>query len=91
VLSQEHAGLVPTLLLAPDSFVRGVVPVKWIQQMIATPASAAANFRVLYALLILEVWNMLFIRNRMYERPSVKIRELMAMPGDKSRSASGRN
>jgi asparagine synthase (glutamine-hydrolysing) len=79
LIAREHAGLVRAVLLAPDSYVRSVLPARWIESMLASHRRATESFRVLYALLILEVWHKLFIRERAYSRPSGKIRDLLAI------------
>jgi asparagine synthase (glutamine-hydrolysing) len=80
LIARERMGLVQALLLDRDSYVRGLFPDGWIQSLIATEAQAVRSVRILYSLLILEVWHRRFIRERDYSRPTNRIRELLALP-----------
>ncbi len=64
------------VLLAPDAFVRSLVPDGWLETRLRDAGTARRHYRVLYSLLVLEVWHRLFVRARSYERPTVSVYEL---------------
>jgi asparagine synthase (glutamine-hydrolysing) len=82
LIAQEHNRLVRAVLLARDSFVKTILPPGWIESLIRTPQAAAQSYRVLYSLLILEVWHRRFIREKNYARPTENIRDLLEMPAN---------
>jgi asparagine synthase (glutamine-hydrolysing) len=81
LIARERMGLVRALLLGRESYVRSLFSANWIESLIATDDEAARNFRVLYSLLILEVWYRRFIRDRDYSRPTQTIHDLLGSAG----------
>lgn len=80
LLSQRREQIFRAVLCAPDSFVASLLPHDWLASLVATDQSARANFRVLYSLLVLEIWHRLFIRERIYSRPTMTLAELCRVP-----------
>jgi len=80
LIARERMGLVRALLLASDSYVRSLFSANWIESLIATEAHAVRSFRVLYSLLILEVWHRRFIHEKDYSHPTQRIHDLVALP-----------
>jgi asparagine synthase (glutamine-hydrolysing) len=79
-LLSEHVGTLRRIILARDSYVRSILPEEWLQSLTLNPEVARTNFRVLYAILTLELWHKLFIRNQAYSRPSMTAAELFEIP-----------
>jgi asparagine synthase (glutamine-hydrolysing) len=80
LLAQKREQVFRPVLCAPDSFAGSLLPRDWLASLIATDESARANFRVLYSLLVLEIWHRLFIRERIYSRPDMTLGELCRVP-----------
>jgi asparagine synthase (glutamine-hydrolysing) len=80
LLSQRREQVFRPVLCAPDSFVASLLPRDWLASLVATDQSARANFRVLYSLLVLEIWHRLFIRERIYSRPDMTLDDLCRVP-----------
>lgn len=76
----QNTGLLRAILLAPGSYVRSILPEPWLREMVANQSRAMASYRVLYSLLILEVWHRLFIRNKYFLKPDVGASELFEIP-----------
>lgn len=72
----QHTGTLRQILLAHDSYVRGVLPEVWLRRITSSPEMARANFRVLYAILVLEIWHKLFIRDQIYTKPGLTAHDL---------------
>ncbi len=77
----RQLGLLRCVLLAPNAYIRSIVPEDWVRGMLASEAQAMANFRLLYSLLILEVWHRLFIRERIFVRPDMGMTDLFEVSG----------
>jgi asparagine synthase (glutamine-hydrolysing) len=71
-------------LLGPSSFVRTLLPSEWLMGLLATRETALSNSRVLYSLLILELWHRLFVVDRQVQRPTVRIEEMLNIPSLRS-------
>ncbi len=84
LVQREHDGLLRHALLGPDSVIPTVVPRPWVESLLANQAVAVTNFRVIYAMLLLEIWHRLMIRERQTTRPSMSLRDLLQTPsGDR--------
>jgi asparagine synthase (glutamine-hydrolysing) len=75
-----HIEAIRQIILSADSYVRSILPEEWLKSMTSNEVAARANFRVLYAILTLEMWHKLFIRNQTYERPDVNCLDLFEIP-----------
>jgi asparagine synthase (glutamine-hydrolysing) len=75
----EQVTLARSVLLAKDSYVRGVLPETWLAPMLRDRKSVNANYRVLYSLLLLEAWHRLFVVERQFDRPSVSSTDLFEL------------
>ena len=75
-------------LLGPSSFVGTLLPREWLTGVLATRKSALSNSRVLYSLLVLELWHRLFVVNRAVARPTVRIEEILSVPSLRSAGSS---
>jgi asparagine synthase (glutamine-hydrolysing) len=64
------------IVLADDGYLRTILPEDWLRSITASEAAARADFRLLYAILTLEIWHKLFIRDRVYTRPAVSCSDL---------------
>lgn len=80
VFMSQYPEVVRQLLLAKDGCVVNVLPRTWLEGLVGTRERMKANFRVLYPLVVLEVWNRLFIRERSYHRPEMTLSELFRLP-----------
>jgi hypothetical protein len=69
------------IVLARDSYVRSVLPEQWLRDITSTPQAARASFRVLYAILTLEIWHKLFLRDAVYSKPEVSTVDLFEISG----------
>ena len=76
----QHVEALRRILLARESYVRSVLPEQWLRDMTSTQQSARSNFRVLYAILTLEIWHKLFVRERLYAKPGMTALELFEIP-----------
>jgi len=76
----QHVEALRRILLARESYVRSILPEPWLRDMISTPQNARASFRVLYAILTLEVWHKLFVSKKLYTRPEMTAMELFEIP-----------
>ncbi len=72
----QNSGTLRQILLARDSYVRSILPEEWLRRITATPDAVRASFRVLYAILVLEIWHKLFIREKIYTRPDMTAADL---------------
>ncbi len=75
-LLMENFAVIRRIILSADSYVRSVLPESWLQEITASETHAREHFRSLYAILTLEIWHKLFIREQVYERPKVNCLEL---------------
>jgi len=75
----EQVTLARSVLLAKDSYARGILPETWLAPMLRDRESVNANYRVLYSLLVLEAWHRLFVVERQYDRPSVSSTDLFEL------------
>ena len=75
----QHTGCVRRIVLAQDSYVRSILPAEWLGRITSSPVMARASFRVLYAILILELWHKLFIREQRYVKPDMTACELFGI------------
>jgi asparagine synthase (glutamine-hydrolysing) len=75
-------------LLGPSSFVRTLLPREWLTGLLATRESALSNSRVLYSLLVLELWHRVFVVDRAVQRPTVGIEEILSVPSLRSAGPS---
>jgi len=71
-------------LLGPSSFVRTLLPSEWLTALLATREAALSNSRVLYSLLILELWHRLFVVDRAVGRPTARIEDILSVPSLRS-------
>jgi asparagine synthase (glutamine-hydrolysing) len=69
------------ILLASGSFVRSVLPEEWLRAITRDDVSARQNFRALYAILTLEIWHKLFIREGIYSKPEMSCLDLFEIAG----------
>ena len=76
----EHVGTLRQILFARDSYVRSVLPEPWLRNITANPEVARASFRVLYAILTLEIWHKLFLREQIYTKPDLTTADLFKIP-----------
>jgi asparagine synthase (glutamine-hydrolysing) len=76
----EHAGALRQILLSPESYVASVLPRDWLRDMTSSAQTARRSFRVLYAILTLEIWHKLFLREQSYARPEVRTEDLFKIP-----------
>jgi asparagine synthase (glutamine-hydrolysing) len=72
----QNSGTLRQILLARDSYVRSILPEEWLRRITATPDTVRASFRVLYAILVLEIWHKLFIREKIYTKPDMTAADL---------------
>ena len=77
----QHIDALRGILLSRDSYVRSVLPEPWIRGITSSREMARENFRALYALLTLEIWHRLFIRDKVYTRPELSTVDLFKIPG----------
>ena len=77
----QHVEALRRILLARESYVRSVLPEQWLRDMTSSQQSARSNFRVLYAILTLEIWHKLFVREKLYAKPGMTAAELFEIPG----------
>ena len=75
-LLMENFVVIRRIILSADSYVRSVLPESWLLEITASETHAREHFRSLYAILTLEIWHKLFIREQIYERPKVNCLEL---------------
>jgi asparagine synthetase B (glutamine-hydrolysing) len=68
LIANERA-FVRSVLLQPNSYIRTLFPHETIDSLLATEDKAYRNFRLLYGLLLLEVWQAKFIQQRDYSKP----------------------
>lgn len=76
----EHVGTLRRIIMDPNSFAGSILPGDWLRGMTANPEVARRNFQVLYAILTLELWHKLFMRDQIYSRPLMTIAELYEIP-----------
>ncbi len=79
LIVRERERLVRGVLLRDGSLARSIFKVDWLRQLVATTEQTQRNVYLLYGLLLLEVWNLLFLREKNYHRPSVSTFELVGM------------
>lgn len=88
LVQNEWNRTLPAALLRPSSFVRTLLPTEWLKGLLATREIALSNSRVLYSLLVLELWHRLFVVERSVGRPAVRTEELLDIPAQRSRTLS---
>lgn len=76
----QHVGALRRILLSPESYVRSILPEAWLRDMTSSEEAARTSFRVLYAILILEMWHKLFLRDQLYTKPDVDTVDLFEIP-----------
>src|SRR4051794_15072528 len=76
----SHVDVLQRIIFSRDSYVRSVLPEQWLREITASAQHARANFRVLYAILTLEIWHKLFLRDRIYSKPDVTTADLFEIP-----------
>ncbi len=76
----SHVAALRQILLSPESYVLSILPENWLRELTSDQKAARANFRVLYALLTLEIWHKLFIRDQLYSKVEVSSVELFKIP-----------
>jgi asparagine synthase (glutamine-hydrolysing) len=76
----QHVGALRHILLAPDSYVRSILPEGWLREMTSSEQAARKRFRVLYAILTLEIWHKLFLRDQSYAKPQMTTADLFEIP-----------
>ncbi len=79
VFMSEHPEVVRQLLLAKDGCAASLLPRTWLEGLVSSPERMRSNFRILYPLVVLEVWNQLFIKERTYDRPKMALSELFRL------------
>jgi asparagine synthase (glutamine-hydrolysing) len=81
VLEWLDAGLgacLPAILRARDSFAAEHLPRAWLEGLVRSRDSMRANWRVLYPILVLQIWYELFVRRDGEDAPDVGLQELFA-------------
>lgn len=84
VLEWLDAGLgecLPTILATPGSFAAEHLPTPWLRGMLRSRESMRASWRVLYPVLVLQIWYELFVRADLDSAPTVGLRELFGVTG----------
>ena len=66
----------PAILRVRGGFAAEYLPRPWLDGLLASPAAMRARWPVLHALLVLQVWFELFVRNEFEEPPRASLREL---------------
>ena len=69
-------GLVRELLLGDEAYTKGVVPSGWLQSLLSSTEQMRLNFRAVYALVVLEVWYRLFVKEKIYDKPTLTLSDL---------------
>ena len=72
----EHVDTLRQILLREDSYVRSILPESWLRALTVNKQTARSRFRVLYAILTLEIWHKLFMRDQIYTKPDVRTADL---------------
>jgi asparagine synthase (glutamine-hydrolysing) len=68
--------VVRQVLLGAESYTRKVFPAGWIQGLVGDDVQVRRNYRLLYALVLLEVWHALFVQARIYHKPAIPLADL---------------
>jgi asparagine synthase (glutamine-hydrolysing) len=76
----KHIDGIRKILFSEESYVRSVLPEEWLRGVTANTEVARTNFRVLYAILTLEIWHKLFIREKIYTKPELSTVDLFKIP-----------
>lgn len=76
----SHVAALRQILLSPESYVRSILPESWLRELTSNQQAAHAGFRVLYALLTLEIWHKLFLRDQLYSKVEVSTADLFKIP-----------
>ena len=76
----HHIDALRRILFSPHSYVRSIFPEPWLRRMTTNKQTARASFRVLYAILTLEIWHKLFLRDQLYTKPGVNTVDLFEIP-----------
>lgn len=76
LLEQEYCNMVPRILLGADSIATKIFPVQWIRRALVNKKSVRQFYRILYPLILLEVWHNLFLRRKIFNRPTYSIEDL---------------
>jgi asparagine synthase (glutamine-hydrolysing) len=76
----EHLGVLRHIVFSRESYVRSILPEDWLRDMTANKQSARASFCLLYAILTLEIWHKLFVRDQVYTKPNVSTVDLFKIP-----------
>ncbi|NOT29284.1 MAG: asparagine synthase (glutamine-hydrolyzing) [Planctomycetes bacterium] len=66
----------PRILAARGSFAAEYLPGPWLSGLVRSRESMRANWRVLYSILVLQIWFELFLRLDLEEAPAVGLQEL---------------
>jgi len=76
----EHPMVVRELLFSEDGYLKSVLPRQWLEQVASGTQQQESHFRMLYSLVVFEVWHKLFIRERHYAKPTMDLSDLFKIP-----------
>jgi asparagine synthase (glutamine-hydrolysing) len=79
VLEWFDAGLanaLPAILSRPSGLAIQHLPRPWVQALTKSPATMRKNWRVLYSLLVLEIWYELLINRELHSAPTASLEDL---------------
>ena len=76
----EHPMVVRELLLSEDGYLKSVLPRQWLEHVASGTQQQESHFRMLYSLVVFEVWHKLFIRERHYAKPTMNLSDLFKIP-----------
>jgi hypothetical protein len=83
VLSWLDAGLaeqLPRIFSAPDSLADRYLPREWTASLVASPEAMRRNWRLVYGVLVLQIWYEVIVRDPRVEPPQETLGELYAIP-----------
>jgi len=79
-MDQGLAELLPHILSSPDGLAERYLPRDWVAALVATPESCRANWRLVYGLLVLQVWYEVVVRSPRATAPEESLSDLFAIP-----------
>jgi len=71
-----HLDVIRQILLSPEGYIRSILPEEWLRSITSSEVATHKNFQALYAILVLEIWHKLFIRDQSYAKPDVDCLDL---------------
>jgi asparagine synthase (glutamine-hydrolysing) len=78
-LEGDLGSLLPAIFAVPGSFAATHLPASWLARLVGSRESVRRHWRSIYAILILQIWYEILIRNFQAAPPRVSLQELFGV------------